>query len=705
MDNKRLILAMGVFLAFVLGWQAFINWLYVKNNWERPGMSQVEPATRPAGDVPGATPAPGQDVEAARGAPQAAPGAPSGGASALSSPAGLRPLVASGESNSATLGSEKESDPNFALFLRLNAIGAGLDAVTLNGYRRAVGSKDLYTFQEPLAGTEQRAMATTSVVVNGTEIKLDGVPWKLEGVSKGQADGLETASAAFSLDLGDDSGPKLRLTKTWHVFSRGPSNGPGGYEVLLQQGMQNLSGEPLTVRLRHNGPLTPPREMDRGGGRHVLGGYLQESRVIVNHELSESYTASRPVNDLTKGPDGQPLLWAGTCSVYFNALVAPELEKSGNSVTQPIASVKGVLLNPQDVSLDHVILTQFESADFKIEPGQTARMDERVFLGPRTRALLNNAYYQAPLKRYDQSLVLTSGPCAVCTFQWLVDVLVVMLGWFHAITRDWGIAIILLVVLVRALLHPITKKSQLSMMKLGKMGPEIERIKKKYGDNKDELNKAMMELYKEQGFTPVLGCLPMFLQMPIWIALWQALYTTFELRHASFLWGFTWIKDLARPDHLIEFSRSFNLFGLIPVSGLNVLPIIMGIVFYIQMKTQPKPPSMSPEQEQQQKIMTWMMVGLFPLMLYGGPSGLNLYILTSTLLGIVESKIIRNHMKKREELEAAGKVIVDAGKVAPGRSRGAKAPPPPKTGLGGWLANLQAKAEAVRREAEKRKKA
>src|SRR5437870_6620714 len=100
------------------------------------------------------------------------------------------------------------------------------------------------------------------------------------------------------------------------------------------------------------------------------------------------------------------------------------------------------------------------------------------------------------------------------------------------------------------------------MMKMSKMGPEMEKLKKKYGDNKDELNKAMMQLYKEQGFTPILGCLPMFLQMPIWIALWSALQSTFELRHAGFLrFGpvhLTWISDLSQPDHLIQLAHPIN---------------------------------------------------------------------------------------------------------------------------------------------------
>src|SRR6185503_4779050 len=175
------------------------------------------------------------------------------------------------------------------------------------------------------------------------------------------------------------------------------------------------------------------------------------------------------------------------------------------------------------------------------------------------------------------------------------------------------------------------------------MGPELEKIKKKYADNKEELARAQMAFYKEQGMTPVLGCLPMFLQMPIWIALWSSLQSTFELRHAPFLWGFTWIDDLAKPDKLVSWSPiavPLPLCGTVHIGAINLLPILLAGVFYLQTKYfTPKPPSMTPEQEQQQKMMTWMTTLLFPVMLYNGPSGLNLYIFASTLFGIIESKV------------------------------------------------------------------
>jgi YidC/Oxa1 family membrane protein insertase len=290
--------------------------------------------------------------------------------------------------------------------------------------------------------------------------------------------------------------------------------------------------------------------------------------------------------------------------------------------------------------------------------------------------------------------------CGACTFQWLIDVLVWLLTLFHAVTRDWGLAIIALVFLVRALLHPITKKSQVYMMRMQKMAPELEKLKKKYGDNKEELARAQMQFYKEQGMTPILGCLPMFLQMPIWIALWSSLQSTFELRHAPFLWGFTWIHDLAKPDRLINFSPvhiPLPFCGVVTLDAVNLLPLLLAIVFYLQTKYfTPKPPSMTPEQEQQQKIMTWMTTLMFPVMLYKGPSGLNLYITASTLFGIIESKIIRDHIKQREALEAArGPTIVDA--PPPGK---AKTDDPARKK--GWFERLQEMADQARKEAKRK---
>jgi YidC/Oxa1 family membrane protein insertase len=191
---------------------------------------------------------------------------------------------------------------------------------------------------------------------------------------------------------------------------------------------------------------------------------------------------------------------------------------------------------------------------------------------------------------------------------------------------------------------------------MSKLAPKAEEIKKKYAGNKAEMNKQIMALYKEQGASPIMGFLPMMFQMPIWIALWSAVYAGIELRGAPFL-PF-WITDLSVPDALVRFSTlTVPLLGW-KIDSLNLLPILMGVAFYLQQKLMPKQAAASanPQVAQQQKMMMIMMPLLFPLMLYKAPSGVNLYIMASTFAGIVEQYVIRKHIREKEEAESKGLV-------------------------------------------------
>ena len=195
------------------------------------------------------------------------------------------------------------------------------------------------------------------------------------------------------------------------------------------------------------------------------------------------------------------------------------------------------------------------------------------------------------------------------------------------------------------------------MSKMSKLAPRAEEIKKKYGNNKTEMNKQMMALYKEQGASPIMGFLPMLLQMPIWIALWSAVNASVDLRGEGML-PF-WITDLSMPDALFPLGIPLP-FGFDPIESFNLLPLLMGVAFYAQQKMMPiqAAAAANPQMAQQQKMMQIMMPILFPLMLYTVPSGVNLYIMTSTFAGVVEQKIIRKHIKEKEEADAVGLVAV-----------------------------------------------
>jgi YidC/Oxa1 family membrane protein insertase len=634
-------------------------------------------------------------------------------------PSGLQVLDPYATPVGVTLGSPQYKDKTYALQLEVAPAGAGVAGVVLNDFLASVDdpNKTPYTFQKR---TELNAAAfdqfgsplgTRTITVDGQTVDVSKVNWRPEGES-------QPGRMAYSVTLGTPGRPVLKVIKTFRVFERESAEHAGkGYEVRLDYDFENLSGKPLQVSMGYNGPAMPPRELANGPDQRVMAGYRVGPTIEVDNHYVEAFSDEDTTLELSVNDDNLPAYWVGGSSIYFQGIIMPPLLETAGTKTPSVQSFRGVGLDPDRGDRQPLALVA-DTAVMTVQAGHRLNYPIHVYFGPKHREVLEQPFYASLPRDYDQTLVVRAGPCAMCTFDWLINLLVVMLGAFHAIVRDWGLAIIALVILVRLLLHPITKRSQVSMMKMGKMGPEIERLRKKHGDNKEALQKDMWELQKQQGITPILGCLPMFLQMPIWIALWSALNTTFELRHSNFLWGFTWIDDLSKPDRLIPFGTSFTIPLIGHVDAFNILPILLAGVFYLQMKLQPKPPTMTKEQEQQQKIMQGMMVFLFPLFLYSQPSGLNLYILASTGIGIWESKRIRAHIKEKEEAEKAGVVVVDAeaASAAGGKSgkgarpvagkgkRGGQPEAPTPTGwLARKLAEFQKKAEELQRDAERKR--
>jgi YidC/Oxa1 family membrane protein insertase len=685
MANKTTIIGMGALFLLCMGyWYFLVHYVYPKHpQWDFNGTlnqpaqtSTVSPTTTADNStspttIPSIGPATGTSLA----------------------------VVATQPSAPVSIGSDNPKDPAYALGLQIVPQGAALGSATINSYKDA-DAKGLYIFQQPLEETDYASLATRSVTIDGQSIDLSMANWQPKP-------GATVSSASFGVDLfSSDHKPLLHIDKTYQLQERGPSksrdNTAAGYVVAVVYHLTNLSNHPLkTVHLEFDGPTMPQREMERSDDRQIVAGYDKGNNGI---DLTRDYLAEfKPGaqdKDIT-AYKGENLLWAGTSSNYFAAIVQPD--KTGL-----IDKVGIHCPNPDAVADDRVVALEFQTIDMPLAPAASADLPMSVFFGPKERDLFEGDFFGAFPREYNQLLASSSSMCGICALPWLIDRLVDLLRIFHFVLRDWGLAIIALVVLVRALLHPISKHSQVSMLKLQKMGPEMERLKKKYGDDKEALSKAQMEMHKEMGITPFLGCLPMFLQMPIWIALYSALQNDIALRQAPFLWGFTWIHDLARPDRLISWDQhpfTVPLLGMKVVS-LNILPLFVAVVMFLQQKLQPQPPSLTPEQESQQKMMRYMSLA-FSLFFYWMPSGLNLYILTSSTIAIFESKIIRKHIKEREEREKAGKVIVDAKPTRQGKQKLKQEPvsQASKPGcLGGAWANLQEKAEQVRRDAERKSK-
>lgn len=196
-----------------------------------------------------------------------------------------------------------------------------------------------------------------------------------------------------------------------------------------------------------------------------------------------------------------------------------------------------------------------------------------------------------------------------------------VLHFFHRFTHSYGLDIILLTVLIKLLMWPLTNKSFTSMKKMQKLGPQMEKLKEKFANDKEKLNKEIMELYKRNGVNPLGGCLPMVLQFPVFIGLYNALSTPIELRHAPFMW----IQDLSRPDwQSLPFTLgSWHL-------GIPILTLLMGASMFIQQWMTP-----SAGDPNQRKMMLLMPI-MFTFMFVSFPAGLTVYWLINNLLSIAQ---------------------------------------------------------------------
>lgn len=272
------------------------------------------------------------------------------------------------------------------------------------------------------------------------------------------------------------------------------------------------------------------------------------------------------------------------------------------------------------------------------------------------------------------------------------------------------------------------------MMKMQKLGPKMQAIREKYASDKEQLNKEMAKFAREEGFNPVSGCLPMFIQMPIWIGLYGALQSAIELRQAAFIpvsWlppGSIFLQDLAQPDSLIHWATPFMLPGqdlFWPLGGIvgavqgmlsgsggitsfNILPILMGVTMYLQQRLTPTAAATTGQQASQQKIMMNVMMVFMAVVLYCAQAGLCLYIFTSSLLGWAEMRYLK---RRYEAMEAAAAAAAASGEIVP-KPVGKTPPPTTKKPLGksgGYKSpaeRIQAwieKKMAAGREAEKKK--
>jgi len=232
-----------------------------------------------------------------------------------------------------------------------------------------------------------------------------------------------------------------------------------------------------------------------------------------------------------------------------------------------------------------------------------------------------------------------------------------LLSALHYIAPNWGVVIVLFSIIIKIALHPLSRSSMRSMKKMQALQPLMEEIKTKYKDDPQKMNQQVMNLYKEYGVNPAGGCLPLLLQLPVMIALYNVLRATIELRQGNFVW---WITDLSIPDSIVTLPFEIPLFGVRDVSGLALL---MGITMFVQQKMTVKDP--------RQKAMVWMMPIMMTLLFNSFPSGLNLYYFVFNILSIGQQIMVNRQggdeplRKVEPKKKKAGGIFGKIGKDLP----------------------------------------
>ena len=334
----------------------------------------------------------------------------------------------------------------------------------------------------------------------------------------------------------------------------------------------------------------------------VLDGSLKEVKLKdIKEDKKESF--------ITKGG------WLGLTEKYWLSALIFE---------QSLSDVSGVF-NYQEVQGKDVYSAYFVSPSFTIPAGQTISRTVHFFSGPKELQLL--ADYQEKLGVEKFELAIDFG-----WFYFLTKPFLIILSYLNHLVGNMGVAILIFATLLRLLLLPIAGKSYESMAKMRKLQPKLKELQERYKNDRMRLNQEMMLLYRKEKVNPASGCLPLFIQIPIFFSLYKVLSVSIEMRQAPF---FGWIQDLSAPDP----TSIFTLFGLIPWDvpsflNIGVWPVLMGITMYLQQKMSPQV-----SDKNQAMVLRWMPV-IFTFMLGQFASGLVIYWTWSNVLSIIQQRYV-----------------------------------------------------------------
>ncbi|MFP4194954.1 MAG: membrane protein insertase YidC [Desulfobacterales bacterium] len=416
--------------------------------------------------------------------------------------------------------------------------------------------------------------------------------------SPGMPDATE---ASFTTDVDSDylevSGQQETLSFYWrsgedYILEKRYRFDPDSYEIGLSINVINRSDSQLPADLF----VEMTNILPEGGGTFQNFSF-QGPFAYIDGDLQEIDTGDIEDKSVYSGNIG----WTGIMDRYFMTTLIPGSPGENE-----------IRLNLEQNQ--NLIRVAYHQPGDTIEPGDSREFDYKLFMGPKRMSKLKAFGHELDRAIDFGFFNVIARPCL-----WLMNKI------HDNVVSNYGVAIILLTMLVKIIFWPLGNKSYRSMAEMKKLQPLMADIRKKYKDDKKKMNEEVMRLYKTYKVNPMSGCLPMVVQIPVFIAFYRMLYEAIELRHAPFM---LWINDLSSPDRLFRFDIAVPLMA--PPYGIPVLTIIMGATMFLQQKLSPPPGDPS-----QAKLMMFMPL-IFTVIFINFPAGLVLYWLTNNILSIAQ---------------------------------------------------------------------
>jgi YidC/Oxa1 family membrane protein insertase len=503
---------------------------------------------------------------------------------------------------------------------------------------------------EPPAGfVDQPSFLLTMSSLNGKPLDqanakrfdelLKNGNWELTGSDKN--------SATFRRTLPELN---LEITKRYSLAIVPPEERDNadfaGYHLQLDIEVRNTGEVPQSLAYQLDGPTGMPLEgwwyAHKISQRWFSAAGLRD--VVVRFFDSQELQIDCPeiaTGDVEPMGQGQALAYAGVDGQYFSAVMIPLKPLPDVWFDTTEAIVVGPKPDPRTPATFTNVTCRLTRRPIDLAAGAAHRESIQVFIGPKRPSLL--AQYQAGGdENYSlKDIVYYGWPL----FAAVARAMLFMLHIFYDLVGNYGIAIVMLTVLVRGAMFPISFKQTQNMARMQALKPEMDRITEKYKTDMQKRSQAIQELYRKHKINPLGGCLPLFLQLPIFIGLYKGLMIDVELRQSPlFSEGVRWCSNLAAPDMLYNWSwfmpgfinSGMGFFGLGPY--LNILPIFTVAIMLVSQKMAMPPPT-TEQAALQQKMMNYMMI-FIGLMFYKVASGLCLYLIASSLWGIAERKLL-----------------------------------------------------------------